>query len=206
MVTQADLPDVRFGGFTQDRTLFAKDVVRFEAEIVAGVAATTPEIAAEAARLIEIEYEVLPAVSDFEAAMEPGAPLVHEDWASYERDENIVADGNTFAYHTIVKGDADAAMAGADVVVKGRYRSDASQGVPIEPRAVARALAGRRGHDLVLDAGAVRGARRRRADARHARGERAGSSCRCSAAGSARSATCTSRGRWPRSRAPRSGP
>ena len=40
------------------------------------------------------------------------------------------------AYHTIVKGDADAAMADADVVVKGRYVSDASQGVPIEPRAV----------------------------------------------------------------------
>ena len=40
------------------------------------------------------------------------------------------------AYNTIVKGDADAAMAGADVVVKSHYVSDASQGVPIEPRAV----------------------------------------------------------------------
>ena len=47
-----------------------------------------------------------------------------------------MADGNTMAYSTIVKGDADAAMARADVVVKGRYVSDASQGVPIEPRAV----------------------------------------------------------------------
>ena len=44
-VTQEDLPDVRFGGFVQDRTLFAKDVVRFEGEIVAGVAALTEEIA-----------------------------------------------------------------------------------------------------------------------------------------------------------------
>jgi xanthine dehydrogenase molybdopterin-binding subunit B len=41
VVTQADLPDVRFGGFVQDRYLFAKDVVRFEGEIVAGVAALT---------------------------------------------------------------------------------------------------------------------------------------------------------------------
>ena len=39
-------------------------------------------------------------------------------------------------YSTIVKGDADAAMAGADVVVKGRYVADASQGAPIEPRAI----------------------------------------------------------------------
>jgi len=136
VVTQADLPDVRFGGFVQDRYLFAKDVVRFEGEIVAGVAALTEEIAAEAARLIEVEYEPLPVISDFVEAMSPGAPRVHEGLADYEKDENIVADGNTMAYHTIVKGDADAAMDGAEVVVKSHYRSDASQGVPIEPRAV----------------------------------------------------------------------
>ena len=64
------------------------------------------------------------------------APLIHPEWGSYSRDENMVAKGNTIAYHTIVKGDADAAMGQADVVVTGRYESDASQGVPIEPRAV----------------------------------------------------------------------
>ncbi len=136
VVTQADLPDVRFGGFVQDRYLFAKDVVRFEGEIVAGVAGLSEEIAAEAARLIEVEYEPLPVISDFVEAMAQDAPLVHEGLADYGKDENIVASGNTMAYHTIVKADADAAMADADVVVKSHYRSDASQGVPIEPRAV----------------------------------------------------------------------
>ena len=136
VITQDDLPDVRYGGFVQDRYLFAKDVVRFEGEIVAGVAAITEEAAAEAARLIEIEYEPLPVVTDFVGAMERGATLIHPDLPSYDKDENIVADGNTMAYHTIVKGDADTAMAGADVVVKSHYVSDASQGVPIEPRAV----------------------------------------------------------------------
>ena len=136
VVTQDDLPDVRYGGFVQDRYLFAKDVVRFEGEIVAGVVGLTEEIAAEGARLIEIEYEPLPVVTDFVAAMEPDAPVIHPDLGTYGKDENIVADGNTMAYHTIVKGDADAAMADADVVVKSHYVSDASQGVPIEPRAV----------------------------------------------------------------------
>jgi CO/xanthine dehydrogenase Mo-binding subunit len=136
VITQADLPDVRFGGFVQDRTLFAKDVVRFEGEIVAGVAALSEETAMAAARAIDVEYEPLPAVSDYVAAMESDAPLVHPELSSYDKDENVVADGNTMAYSTIVKGDADAAMAGADVVVRGRYVSDASQGVPIEPRAV----------------------------------------------------------------------
>ena len=147
VVTQEDLPDVRFGGLVQDRTLFAKDVVRFEGEIVAGVAALTEEIAAEAAALIEVDYEPLPAITDFETAMEPDAPLIHADWASYERDEGMVASGNTISYSTIVKGDADAAMAQADVVVKGRYESDASQGVPIEPRAV---LAEWRGDEVTI--------------------------------------------------------
>ena len=147
VITQDDLPDVRFGGLVQDRTLFAKDVVRFEGEIVAGVAALTEAAAAEAARLIEIDYEPLPALTDFVAAMEPGGPLVHADWASYERDDQMVADGNTISYSTIVKGDIDAAMAEADVVVKSRYESDASQGVPIEPRAV---LAEWRGDEVTI--------------------------------------------------------
>ena len=147
VVTQDDLPEVRFGGLVQDRTLFAKDVVRFEGEIVAGVAALTEAIAAEAARLIEVDYEPLPVITDFVAAMEPDAPLVHAAWASYERDENMVANGNTLGYHTIVKGDADAAMAQADVVVRSSYESDPSQGVPIEPRAV---LAEWRGDEVTV--------------------------------------------------------
>ena len=97
VLTHEDVPDVQYGAMVQDRYLFAKDVVRFEGEIVAGVAATSEEIAAAARRLIEVDYEPLPAITDFEAAMADGAPLVHDDWASNERDENLVADGNTLA-------------------------------------------------------------------------------------------------------------
>jgi CO/xanthine dehydrogenase Mo-binding subunit len=136
VLTHEDVPDVKYGGMVQDRRLFAKDKVRWEGDIVAGVAAVTPEIAAEAVRLIEVDYEPLPPVVDFDAAMEAGAPLVHEDWETDSGDEDMGRNGNTLGYSTIVKGDADAAMAGADVVVSGRYRSDCSQGVPIEPRAI----------------------------------------------------------------------
>src|SRR5262249_16319837 len=45
-------------------------------------------------------------------------------------------EGNRLGYSTIVKGDVDAALASADVVVSGRYLVDASQGAPIEPRAI----------------------------------------------------------------------
>ena len=77
VVTHEDVPDVLYGGMVKDRRLFARDTVRFEGEIVAGVAALTPEIAREAAALVEVELEPLPVVTDFEAALDAGATLVH---------------------------------------------------------------------------------------------------------------------------------
>jgi CO/xanthine dehydrogenase Mo-binding subunit len=136
VVTHEDVPDVLYGGMVQDRRLFARDTVRFEGDIVAGVAATTAEIAERAAALIEVEYEPLPVVRHFEAALADDAPLVHPEWESYEGAEELGRNRNTLGYSTIVKGDVDAAMATADVVVKARYVTDPVQGVPIEPRAV----------------------------------------------------------------------
>jgi len=136
IITAADVPDVRYGAFVQDRTLFARDVVRWEGELIAAVAAATPELAARAAALIDIDLEVLQAVTDLEAAMGPGGQLLHDDWAAYAVDDNVVRDRNVASHSTIVKGDAGAAMAEADIVVKGRYVADGSHAVPIEPRAI----------------------------------------------------------------------
>jgi CO/xanthine dehydrogenase Mo-binding subunit len=136
VLTHEDVPDVRYGQMVKDRRLFAKEEVRFEGDVVAGVAAATPELAAQAAALIEVEYEPLPPLSDVEAALAADAPLVHADWASYEGDDALGRQGNVLGYSAIVKGDADGAMAGADVVVSGRYVADGSQGAPIEPRAI----------------------------------------------------------------------
>ncbi len=136
VLTHEDVPDVKYGGMVQDRRLFAKDKVLWEGDVVAGVAATTPEIAEQAAALVEIDYEPLPAVVDYEAATTDATTLVHDDWESDKGSKSMGRDRNRIGYSTIVKGDADAAMAGADVVVKGRYVTDCSQGVPIEPRAI----------------------------------------------------------------------
>jgi CO/xanthine dehydrogenase Mo-binding subunit len=136
VLTHEDVPDVRYGQLVKDRRLFAKEEVRFEADIVAAVAATSPELAAEAAALIEVEYEPLPPLTGIEAALAEDAPLVHEDWSSYEEDDDLGREGNVLGHSAIVKGDADAAMASADVVVSGRYVADGSQGAPIEPRAI----------------------------------------------------------------------
>ncbi len=136
VLTWRDVPAVLYGGYVQDRRLFAKEKVRWEGDVVAAVAARTPEIAAEAAGLIEIQYEVLPAQIDFEANAAAEAPLIHEQWAEYEADESVGLAGNILGHSSVVKGDADAAMAKAAIVVKSRYVADASQGAPIEPRAI----------------------------------------------------------------------
>ena len=136
VLTHEDVPDVLYGDLAKDRRLFARERVRFEGDVVAAVAARTAEIAAEAAAAIAVEYEPLAAVSDIESALAEDAPLIHEEWQSYEADEELGRNGNVLGYSTIVKGDADAAIASADVVVSGRFVTDASQGAPIEPRAL----------------------------------------------------------------------
>jgi CO/xanthine dehydrogenase Mo-binding subunit len=136
VLTHEDVPDVLYGQLVKDRRLFARDRVRFEGDVVAAVAALTPQIAAQAAAAVEVEYEPLAAVSDPELALAEGAPLIHEEWQAYEADEQLGRDGNLLGFSSVVKGDANAAIAAAEVVVKGRYLTDASQGVPIEPRAI----------------------------------------------------------------------
>ena len=136
VLTADDVPDVRYGPFVADRTLFARDVVRFEGEIVAAVAATSATIAQRAVEAIVVEYEPLPVVTDLEAALAPDAPLVHEGWQGYGNADPIIRERNDASFASISKGDAATAMAGAEVVVSSRYVADASHAAPIEPRAV----------------------------------------------------------------------
>jgi len=136
VITQADVPGALYGGFVQDRTLFASDRVRWEGEAIAAVAATSAAIARQAAALIEVELEILPAIVDLEEAIAPGAALIHPDWASYSADPNIDRKDNVGSRSTVVKGDAAAALARAPHVIKERYITDGAHAVPIEPRSV----------------------------------------------------------------------
>ena len=137
VVTHADVPDVRFGEYIHDRRLFAKEYVHFEGDVIAGVAAVSEEIAQRACDLIEVDIEPMPVVNDVEAALEPGAPLVHPDWQSYADNYDIVRDGNDACHSSVVHGDVEAGFAAADHIVRERYVADMSHAAPIEPRAIA---------------------------------------------------------------------
>src|SRR5215210_4407916 len=83
VLTAEDLPDRLIGRRMYDITMLARGRVRYVGEKVAVVAADDLDIAEEALALIDVEYEELPAVFDPFAAMQPEAPLLHPDFATY---------------------------------------------------------------------------------------------------------------------------
>jgi len=104
-----------------DDTFVLDDVVRHAGQRVAAVAADTEGIAEEACRLIEVEYEVLPAVFDPEEAMLPGAPILHKKEFSSRIQH---AERNIFLKIDSEYGSVEKGFAEADVVVEGTYESN----------------------------------------------------------------------------------
>lgn len=106
------------------------DTVRHVGDRVAAVAAETIEIAEHAVRLIDVTYEVLPAVYDELEATQDGAPVIHaeEDTVDiFDREHNIV---HHFGAH---RGDVEAAFDASTQVFEQTFRVHQVQQVPIEP-------------------------------------------------------------------------
>ena len=78
VLTAHDVPYNAYGLIDADQPVLCGDVVRFEGDKVALVAAESKEAAVAGAKLVHVDYEDLPAVTDPRAAMVPNAPLVHE--------------------------------------------------------------------------------------------------------------------------------
>src|SRR5262245_23836215 len=89
----------------------ARDRVRYVGEPVAIVVARNRAEAEDAAELVDVEYEPLPAIVDTEAAASPEAVRLFPDW-----------DDNVAVRFTHAIGDADAAIRTAEVVVRERFR------------------------------------------------------------------------------------
>src|SRR5262245_9428815 len=134
-VLYGDVTGGRFGQCVKDQTPFALDRVRYVGDPIAAVAADTLETAELAARLIEIEYEDLPAVFDPIEAMLPGAPLVHDDINSYAAPEALIRYGNVSAQVLLERGDVASAFANAAHVIEGTYSAHSVHQMPMETRA-----------------------------------------------------------------------
>ena len=83
VITAEDAGGALFGRRLLDQPVLAGPRTRFIGERIAAVAADSLEIAQEAAQLIEVEYDELPAVLSTDAALAPDAPILHEDASSY---------------------------------------------------------------------------------------------------------------------------
>lgn len=136
VVTGRDYPNY-VGLYLVDRNVYAVDKVRFVGDPVAGVAAVSPEAAEEALRLIRVEYEELPPVTDPVEAMREKAPLVHENLHQYSHVSAIfpVPHTNIANHMKIRKGDINEGFAKSDIIIEGTYRVPQMQHCQIEPHA-----------------------------------------------------------------------
>jgi xanthine dehydrogenase D subunit len=104
VLTWRDVPgNPNFGLGGRDQPVLAKDVVRYQGEPIAIVAADHPELALRAVNAIRVEYAVLEPMVDAEQARD--APALHPD-------------GNVYRHVKVRRGDQDAT---GDVVVEGTY-------------------------------------------------------------------------------------
>jgi CO/xanthine dehydrogenase Mo-binding subunit len=117
VLSSANAPEIEWYRESRlfDRTL------RFQGDEVAAVAADTEEVAEDALRLIEVEYEPLPFVVDLEAALRPEAPRVHADG-------NLAGEPKTYE-----RGDVEAGFQEAEVVIDEVYTTQTALHNCLEP-------------------------------------------------------------------------
>ncbi len=131
IVTCADFPkmaDVAIEGGEGAATLrdlslncIARQKVLYVGHAIAAVAATSADIADEAIRLIEVEYEVLAHVIEVEAAMAPGAPLLHESLFTKGVTPKADRPSNIAEKTVLARGNLVQAFEDAELIVTGRY-------------------------------------------------------------------------------------
>jgi CO/xanthine dehydrogenase Mo-binding subunit len=134
VMTAADLPQPvpRFGPQFSDRPILAVDETKYHGEPVAAVAAETKDAAEEAARLVRVEHEVLPAIFSIAAALDPAAALVQDPAL---RPNDPLAGTNILREHRFGWGDVDAVAAQADLVVENTCTFPMVTHFAIEPHA-----------------------------------------------------------------------
>ncbi len=131
VLTPEDIPAWR-GGTPRHLPILDRKV-RYVGDAVALVAATSEEIAKEALALIDVEYELLPAVFDMEEALKPGAPQLYVEFPG-----NILTPGSPMFgprnLKEVVMGDVEKGFKEADVITEGTFGyENIPNPLPLEP-------------------------------------------------------------------------
>ncbi len=129
-----------FGAYVRDQQILASEKVRYVGDMVAAVAAVDPATAEEAVRLIEVDYEELPAVYTVEQALADQAPLVHEKLKNRKEPDygrggtHIVHDRSNICFHfRHQRGDVESAFRESDHIFEDTFYFPSAQHYPMEP-------------------------------------------------------------------------
>jgi CO/xanthine dehydrogenase Mo-binding subunit len=144
--TAGDLPVRRlhFGPAFRDQPILAHEVVRYAGEPVVAVVADTEPHAQAALALLDVDYADLPATTNVEDALAPGAALIHPDLERAGHFRDLVGlgpvPGTNICHHVhFERGDLERTFAEADLVVEDTYRYPALSHHALEPHcAIAR--------------------------------------------------------------------
>jgi 4-hydroxybenzoyl-CoA reductase alpha subunit len=167
VITAEDTPKIKYGNWrlfpdTQDEYPLALDKVRFIGDEVAAVAAVDKDTAEEALRLIQVEYEELPAVFDTDDAVRSGAPVLHDycknnisvnrkiQYGDVEKgfSESDYVREDTFKVHAVSHAYLEPCSALAQVDLDGRITLWTSTQVPYIVQCLLAATLGMRENDI----------------------------------------------------------
>jgi CO/xanthine dehydrogenase Mo-binding subunit len=138
VITAADLPDFTDGDAAMYDILdncMARKKALYDGHAVAAVAAIDARVAKQALKLIEIEYEILPHVTDVDEAFADGAPLINDTIITTGVEPRPERPSNVSMRSQFGHGDVDAAMAKADFVVERTFKTEQTHQGYIEPHA-----------------------------------------------------------------------
>ena len=117
------------------RNVMAREKALYEGHAVAAVAATSAAVARRACKLIDVQYEVLPHVIDAVEAMQPGAPLLHDDLFTVGVEPRPDKPSNVAKKIEIKQGDIEAGFQKADLVIEREFKTAPVHQGYIEPHA-----------------------------------------------------------------------
>jgi len=145
VITSVDLPEQKFAYsgpervqinyWHMTRNILAREKALFAGHPVAAVAATSQAIAAQAVKLIDVQYEVLPHVIDVEDAMRDDAPVLFDDLFTKGVEPTPTKPSNVARRAEFKAGDLEAGFAKADEVVEMSFKTEPVHQGYIEPHA-----------------------------------------------------------------------
>jgi CO/xanthine dehydrogenase Mo-binding subunit len=138
VITSADLPDLTDGDRGMRDILencMARKKALYDGHAVAAVAAIDAAIARKALKLIKVDYEVLPHVTDVDEAMKPSAPVIHDDIFTEGVEPKPEKASNVAKRSEFGHGDVAAGFKQADVIVEKSFKTEQSHQGYIEPHA-----------------------------------------------------------------------